>query len=92
MDKPVEDGVSQRRIVEIGMPGGHGELAGDHGGWVVVAVLEQFEQVAAALGGQRGQAPIVEDQELGFGIVAQQLGIAAVGARASSGSKRGKRT
>lgn len=77
--QPIEEGIGQGGFVEIGVPGGHGELTDDHGGLAVVAIVEEFEQVAASLGGERGQAPVIEDQELGFGVVAQQLGIATVG-------------
>lgn len=79
MHQPFEDGVGQGGFVEIGVPGGHGELTGDCGGLAVVVIIEEFEQVAATLGGERGQARVIENQELGFGVVAQQFGITTVG-------------
>ncbi len=47
MDEAVEDGVGEGGVVEVFVPGVHWELAGDDGGAVVVAVVEEFEEVAA---------------------------------------------
>lgn len=78
MDEPIEAGVSQRGIAQVGMPVVHGELAGHQGGAPGVAVVEEFQEIAPLVGGERGQAPVVEDEEIGFGEGGEQLGEPAV--------------
>ena len=43
------------------MPVFDGDLAGQQGAAPCVAVVEDLEQVVAALTGERGEAPVVED-------------------------------
>jgi hypothetical protein len=59
----VEDGISDCGIDDrlVPMVGGHDCRA------AAVAIVNDFEQVAALLGGQWCQAPIVEDQKLDTG-------------------------
>ena len=57
------------------------QLAGDDGRAAVVAVVHDLQQVAPLLGGERGQAPVVEDQQLDPGQALQQAGVAPVAAR-----------
>ncbi len=45
-----------------------------------VAIVDDFEQVAALLGGQRGEPPIVEDEQVDAGDAGQQASVAAVAA------------
>jgi hypothetical protein len=40
------------------------ELAGDDGRHAAVAIVDDFQQIPALFGGQRGETPIVEDQQL----------------------------
>ena len=46
-----------------------------------MAVLDDFEQVAAVLGAELRHPPVVDDQDAGLGDRGQQLRIASVGAR-----------
>ena len=41
-------------------------------------VFQDLQQVTTMLGGQFGQPPVIEDQDLGFGERGQELGISAV--------------
>jgi hypothetical protein len=41
-----------------------GELAGNHGGAVAVAILEDLQEVVASRGIERLEAPVVEDEEI----------------------------
>lgn len=43
MDEPVEDGIGERRLVDVGMPLIDGKLAGDERGFLVVSILEDFQ-------------------------------------------------
>ena len=57
-------------------------LTGDNERAGVVAILDDFEQVAGLVGRERLRTPIIEDEEFDPAERAQQFGIA----RASSGS------
>ena len=76
----VEDGIGQGWVADDVMPVLDGKLAGGDGGAYAVAVLDDLEQVAAVLGAELGQPPVVDDQDLGLGERGEQLGIASVGA------------
>ena len=43
VDEPIEDGVGERRLVDVGMPLIDGELAGDERGFLVVAILQDLQ-------------------------------------------------
>src|SRR5271156_3586840 len=60
------------------MPAVHGNLAGDDERALVVAILDDFEQVARMFGGERLWAPIVEDEQLDARQGAQEPGVAGV--------------
>lgn len=65
VNETVEDGVSDGRITDGLVPLIDGELAGDDGGCLAMAILENFQQVASFLDVQDGQAPVVENEEPG---------------------------
>ena len=44
--QPIEDGIGERRLVDVGMPLIDGKLAGDERRFFVVAVFEDLQQVA----------------------------------------------
>ena len=56
------------------------ELAGDQGGPGGVSVLEEFEQVAAMVGIELGEAEVVEHDEVELGEGGEEFGIGAVAA------------
>ena len=59
MNETVEDGVGQGGIVELAMPVGDRELTGDDHRAVAEAVVEEFEEIAAAGCIDRRQSPVV---------------------------------
>ena len=67
VDEAVEDGVGEGRIADDLVPVLDRHLAGDDGGGAPVAVVDDLEQVAALLAGERREAPIVEDEQLDAG-------------------------
>src|SRR6266498_1770270 len=78
MHDAIEDGVGQGRIVEVGVPMFDRQLTGDQGGFAGDAIVERFEQVVAFGLADRGESPIVEDQEVGAGELLQAASEAAV--------------
>ena len=64
MDQPVQHGVGDSRMADVFVPEFNGHLAGDDGGGTIVPVVDDFHQVAPPLGSERGDAPIVEDEEV----------------------------
>jgi RHS repeat-associated protein len=73
VDQTVEDRVGKGGVADAVVPVLDGELTGHEGGAAAVAVLEDFEQVAAFAIGERGEAPVVEDHEVGFGQGGEEL-------------------
>ncbi len=64
MNDAVEDGVGERGEPDQVMPAIHGNLACDDDRALVVAILDDFEQVARLIGRERFGSPIVEDEQL----------------------------
>src|SRR5204863_7826737 len=57
-----------------------GELTGHDCRAAAVAIVDDFEQVAALLGGQRCQPPVIEDQKLDTGEALEEADIASIAA------------
>jgi len=81
MDQAVEDSVGVGGVADQWVPLIDGDLAGDDGGAVAVAVLEDLQEVVAGRGVERLEAPVVEDEEIDATERAQETGVAAVAAR-----------
>lgn len=79
MHEPIQQSISQSRFIQILMPSGHGALTGHHGGLAIMPIIKDLEQVTPAFGGQRCQPPIIQDQQLGFRLLAEQARIATIG-------------
>lgn len=56
MHQAIEDGVGERGLVQVGVPLVHGQLAGDERRLLVIAVVQQFQEVALGLVGTAGPA------------------------------------
>ncbi len=78
VDDAVEDGVGDGRLVDDSMPFGDRDLGGDQGRSALIALLGEFEEVVALLGGEAVCAPVVEDQELNLGKLVDQSRVSAV--------------
>ncbi len=76
----IEDSVGERWIADDVVPAIDRHLAGAKDRTGIVAVLDDFEQVAGLVGGELFRPPIVEDEEFDPAEGAQQLGVAAVAA------------
>jgi len=65
-------------MVDKALANRDGELAGHDCRAAAVAIVDDFEQVAALLGGQWCQAPIVEDQKLDTGEALEEAQLGSV--------------
>ena len=92
VDEAVEDGVGDGGIADDLVPVLDGHLAGDDGRAAPVPVVDDLQQVAALLGGQGREAPIVEDQQLDARQALEQPGERpSPRASASASNSRGTR-
>src|SRR6266702_888977 len=76
----VEDGISDCGIDDHLVPVIDGELTGHNRRAAAMAIVDDFEQVAALLGGQRCQPPIAEDQKLDTGEALEEAYIPSIAA------------
>jgi hypothetical protein len=60
-----------------------GELTGQDRRAAAVAIVDDFEQVAALLRGQRRQPPVVEDQKLDMGEALEEACIPSIASETS---------
>ena len=81
MHQTVEDGVGDCGISDQLVPMLDGNLAGHDCRAAAVTVVDDVEQVAALLRGERGEPPIVEDQQLDTCQALEQAWIASIAAR-----------
>ena len=80
VNKAVEHGVGDGGIADDLVPVIDRHLAGDDGRAAFVAIVHDFQQIAALLAGERGETPIVENEEIDPCERLEQPGIAAVAA------------
>ena len=78
MHEPVKNRIGQRRLADGRMPVVDRELTGHEGGPTPMPIIEQFQQIAAVLVGQGGQAPIIQGHEIRLGESPEQTPIAAI--------------
>ncbi|MGY4230174.1 hypothetical protein ACVMIH_007535 [Bradyrhizobium sp. USDA 4503] len=62
MDQAIENGVGVGWVADQRVPLIDGDLAGDDGGAVTIAVLEDLQEVVTGRGIERLEAPIVESR------------------------------
>src|SRR5271155_4959290 len=78
--EPIEDGVGDGRIGDCFVPVIDRQLAGHNRRTAVVPILDNLKNVAALLGGERGEAPIVQDQQLDARQALEQPGMTPIAA------------
>ncbi len=64
VDEAIEDGVGDGGIGDDLVPVLDWHLAGDDGRSALVGIVDDFEEIATLLAGERGEAPVVEDEEI----------------------------
>ena len=80
VNETVEDRVGEGGVAERIVPVLDGELTGDQGGPGSVAVLEEFEEVAAVVGVELGESEVIKHDEVELGERGEQFRISAVAA------------
>ena len=63
VDETVENGVGDGGIGDHLVPVIDRHLAGDDGGTALMPIVDDLEQIATLVGGERSQSPVVEDEE-----------------------------
>ena len=64
VNEPVQDGIGERGIAHGAVPGLDGQLAGDHGGAELAAVVHEFQEVTAFTGRKRRDAQVIQDEQI----------------------------
>jgi hypothetical protein len=80
VDEAVEDSVGDGGIGDDLVPVVDRYLAGDDGRTALMAVIDDLEEIATLLAGERGEPPIVEDEEIDARERLEQSSIASVAA------------
>jgi hypothetical protein len=80
VDEAVEDGVGDGGVGDDLVPVIDRDLAGDDGRSALMAVVDDFEEIAPLLAGERGEAPIVEDEQIDAGQGLEEPGITSIAA------------
>jgi hypothetical protein len=86
--EPIEDRVGDGRIGDRLMPVIDRQLAGHNRRAAIVSILDNLKDVATLFGRQRGEAPIVQDQQLDAGQALEEPGMTPVGACECQGIKQ----
>ena len=81
VDDAIEDGIGDGGIADDVMPFVDRQLAGDQDRADVVAILDDFEEIASLIGIEGFRSPIVDNEELDLGDRFQHAGITTVAAR-----------
>jgi hypothetical protein len=84
VDEAIEDGVGDGGVGDDLMPMLDRHLAGDDGRSALVAIIDEFEEIATLLAGERGEAPITEDEQVDPRQHLEEPRIASVGERRPS--------
>jgi hypothetical protein len=64
VDEAVEDGVGDGGVGDDLMPMIDRHLTGEDGRSALVAIIDDFEEITTLLSGERGEAPVVEDEQV----------------------------
>ena len=81
VDEAVEDRVGDRGIPQAVIPPLAWQLAGDHRRPGPIAIVDDFEEIAAMVRGYRREAPAVQDQDIDADEARQDGGVRAIGIR-----------
>jgi len=72
MDNPIEDRIGDRRIAEVLVPAIGGQLTRDDRGSRAIAIVEDLQEVLPLRVFERGDAPVIENQDIHTGKPSEQ--------------------
>jgi hypothetical protein len=78
VNESVKNGVRQGWIGNSLVPLRHGDLGDDEGGLLVIAIIEQFQEVSGLGRRQRISEPVVENEEMRLGQRVEELRVGSV--------------
>src|SRR6185312_6370557 len=81
VNQPVEDAVGQRRIADLFMPAGYGQLRSENQRTDLIAVLANLPEVPTLWFGQRRHGPVVDHEHVDPAQSCEKMPKASVGAR-----------
>ena len=81
MDDAVEDRVGERWYPNHVVPAVDGNLAGDDERSLIIAVFDDFEEIARLPGRESFRPPIIEDEQFDASDGAQQPGVTRIAMR-----------
>jgi hypothetical protein len=80
VQESVTDRIGERRLADVIVVLGRGQLAGDDGRPGAIAILEDLEQIAPLLVLERGEGEVIEEQHVGARELGEEADVAAIGA------------
>jgi hypothetical protein len=78
VDNAIEDRIGDGGVLNEFMPVIYGKLAGDKSGAKAVAVIDEFQEIAALFCIEFTHSPIIQQQEMSFGDGGEEFAIAAI--------------
>ncbi len=87
VNEAIQNSVCDRGISNHIVPVVHGDLAGNNGRALLVAILDNLKKIASLLVAELLRPPIVQDEKIGFGQALEHLCVTTV---ASCQGKRAK--
>lgn len=82
MHEPIEDGIAKCGVADNLVPVLDRDLTRDEGRPPPGAVFDDLQEIASLAVAEGGQAPVVEDERVGFGQRLKEFGVGAVGPKA----------
>lgn len=79
VNKAIENGIGDGRSDHV-IPVIHGNLTCEDGGTLLVAILEDFQEIAALFVVELLRPPIIKNKQIRFGQALEQLRVTAVSA------------
>ncbi len=81
MDEAIEDGVAKRGVADEFVPVVHGHLAGYESRAPTGSIFDHFEEIAAFAIAERGEPPVIQDEQVGLGELLQEPSVRSITAR-----------
>src|SRR4029453_17999065 len=85
VNQAVEHRVGDGGIADMLVPELDRDLAGDDGRGAIMPIVDDLHQIAAPVGGQGGDAPVIENQQLHPGQALEHAAVTAIAASKAEG-------